>query len=509
MSDQQHPYVPVDWAAKARAADAEENTYEARKAWQQAAQCDPQDTEADFFLTVYDAFEAQNSELPEHCGEVAEKLGAAADALRDEQDAADRFAPMAKRAVDLASRCIRGANFVREHYISTNRQDLQMADRRRDGWCAAAIHLLLRAESCAAAIPGAENELLCVRREALEALTDHGAGFPEKERRTEIQRLSAAIRSSDPAVDVGASFVTRLAPLKLPAMIALFVLSLGVTAARVVLCGGLKINTPATVGNLAASLVLLGLFFWAVRARDKQTPGYSAKMCAGIFLGLQAALLLMAVMAGRMPSPLSRGLSMPVDTLIVGSILLFYAFRSPLQYNWGSAVMGILAVGFLVFGLVSMPGQDTFDSLHKEYELQGKVVGDVLLTPEQLAALTGKEDGSEEAQGLTQSQLLDMANSEKGANEALLLTADQLKGINQSFRDASAESPLSEDGKYSVLQILYAQKEVNSILGDWEAQTDLFGRNHLLSVICVFLSDLGCAIGFLNLEPKRRKKAAQ
>ena len=494
MSEKENTYVPVDWLSKARVAEADENTFEARKAYQRVAEQDPQNTEAAFFLSVYDALETPNNEVAEQCGIVEEKLGAAADALRSDPEAAARFAPMAKRSVGLAKRCIRVANFVRDHYLSTNRQDLQIADRRRDSWCASAIGLLERTETCAAAIPGAEEDLLTVRRESLDALSTHGAGIPERERQTRMQRLRAEIRKADPTADTGVPMTSHLARLKLPAMIGLFVLSLAAMIARAYLCKDLMIGSAPGVMAVVFAGVLLALFFWAIRARDMRMEGYGARMCAGIYFGVQAAFLAMSALSGGFPSPLRRGLAMPVDTLVVGLLLIYYVFRSSFKANWGSALMCAIAVGFLAFGLTASPTDEYYDKNFRAMDRQREIYSSVLLSPEQAKAAESE--------------------TEDTSDPAAFLTLEQIRVINDGVK-AGYEEPgsllLAEDGKYSVRRLVLSLKTIGEVLENREEQTSLDRKNYLLATIGVFLSDLGCAVGFLNFETgadKKKKRAA-
>ncbi|MBR4459214.1 MAG: hypothetical protein IKS31_09685 [Clostridia bacterium] len=483
MSDNQSTYVPVDWLAKARAAEADENTFEARKAYQRVAEQNPGNAEAAFFLAAYDAEQSQNSEIAERCDGVAEKLGAAADALRGEGDAAARFAPMARRVSGLADRCIRGADFVREHFRSTDRRDLDIADRRRNSWCASAIRLLGRAEACAAGIPGAEGDLLRLRRESLDALNTHGSGIPEKERIAEVRRLAAEIRKADPDADTGVPAATRFARFKVPAMGILFLISAALLTARLTACQTKLVAYPISMGQaiFTAAVVLCfdGLFLWAVRSRDSRAAGYGAKMSAGIFLGAQAALLILSVMSARsMPSPLNRGFAMPVDTLVVGTLLLYYVFRSPLRANWGTLLMTAVAVGFLVFTLVSQPDYDAvFDNYAKERDFYG---GIQLSAQQEEAAKRETVDPEDEASYLTREQVGEIA-------EWLKVT-------------------VREDQKIQTRDFVLNYKMLERLVDEREGQIAVSRRGFLLNTIGIFFFDLACAVGLLNLEPAGKKK---
>lgn len=187
----------------ARIKEADENTYEAKPLYQEVLRLDPENREAAFFLGVYDAVGLSRNEFGDACRETAERLKAAAGELAQEQGAAERFAPMARRTLALADKYLRALEYQEEHFTSTVRQDIQMNQRRNSRIRQACYEMLTCLAETADGISGAEQAALDARKAALTLLSEHGDTLDDRRLREEMKQLRTGVGAEDPQAFTG------------------------------------------------------------------------------------------------------------------------------------------------------------------------------------------------------------------------------------------------------------------------------------------------------------------
>ncbi|MBR5345589.1 MAG: tetratricopeptide repeat protein [Clostridia bacterium] len=324
----------------ARAAEADGNTYEARKQYKEALQQDPQNREAAFFLQCYDATELSVQDITSASGELADSFAETLAALPEGDETAVLPASMAKRVTDLADRWLRSVDYTAEHYVSSVPQDRQrmqlLTEKRRE----ACVRMLQKTENALASHPGAEDVAHSVRKEELRLLAEHPNALPGAEVRKESARLAKLIRQREPDAAMDIPTVSRLGTKKPMIVGGLLCLSVLLYIASAWLWGQLS--------NATFSILIIGVFnvllYLSIRKRDEGNKLHAVS-CAAIFLATETLLFLMRmfVAGGSGFTPLSRGIANPAEILIGGALLL-YALKGPFKKNW-------LALGMLVFGL--------------------------------------------------------------------------------------------------------------------------------------------------------------
>ncbi len=182
----------------ARSKEADNHADEARPLYEEALRLDPENREAAFFLYVYDAAGLSRGEFGDACKETAERLTAAAGELAQAPDAAARFAPMAKRSLNLANRYLKALDRQEEHFSSTVRQDIQLNQQRNNRARKACYDLLACVEKTADGIPGAEQAAQDARKASLNLLNEHGEILDPRVLRTETKRLQDSVGVIEP-----------------------------------------------------------------------------------------------------------------------------------------------------------------------------------------------------------------------------------------------------------------------------------------------------------------------
>ncbi len=476
----------------ARLAEAEGNTFEARPRYEEALRADPNCYEAAYFLACYRLSNISAQDVVSSVPELRDAWDGTLEQLKDAPEQVTVLRAMTGRLTELAARWMRTVDFSEEHYSSTvakDRQQMQLISERRRTAC---MDLLRHAEDSLAAVPGAEDILHEERKAALRIMAEHPKALPGMDMRKETRRLSLLVNEREPGAAPEVALPSRLGTLKLPVMGALF----GVSALCFIL--NYAVNWQQTYYAVLQGLMVIVfdvLFFMAVRARDGENK-MAALSCASIFAGVEAIMLALRIISGGFGaiSPMGRGVA-NITEVLIGGLLVLYAWKGPFPRSWPAVVMAAVAVGFLVFHAVSWNRSVTvFENGLKTLEAG--------MTPEEWET------------PLTLYRI-------RAGGETAPLRYDELSGIIGQTDTDGAIVTVDTDGDWALCSIMTAQAEGTGEAGHvLDSQTDIYVQtvktseylprqrtSFLLSTAHILAFDLACAVGFLS--PYARKRSAK
>ncbi len=537
----------------ARAAEADGNTFEARKQYKEVEKQDPENREAAFYLQCYDAAELSVQEITAAAEPLNESFAAALDALPEGDEGVSLTASMAKRMTGLADRWLRAADYTAEHYASTVPQDKQrmqlLTEKRRE----ACARMLLRTEEALASRPGAEDALHSVRKEALHLLAEHPNALPGTEVRKESARLAKLIRQREPDAAMDIPAVSRLGSKKPFIVAGLLSLSLVLYITSAWVWGQLS--------NATLSILIVGVFcvllYLTVRKRDDDNKLH-AVACAAIFLGTEAVLFLLRMIAsgGSGITFLSRGIANPAE-IVIGCALLLYAIKGPFKKNWLSLGMLVFALAFVLIYVTDW--QQSTPLFHRQVQEYRNQLTQEETENSVLKVLHLDADGHVVptlTNDLANAQINDARKSTPPANKPVYLRFSKQGESLLYYMDNETVIPIAKASfpvkltnvgfttKDSICFIVDSEKEIYLI--SWitvtqrseqatatataaaadteekkeEKQADYlrFIREEeysagmqtffILQLLSTLFFDLACAVGFLNPHARTRKKSA-